>query len=169
MKVLDDLLRIKTHRETQAESQLAQASHALRAATEAVREAQARLDQAHDDYDARERALYEDLFSRLVHLGDLDIARAELDGMHEVIKERELALQAADEQRSSAQARREEMRILYRDASRTREKYSELSSRARSQRQLAEQHREELELEEVNMKRQEEETEAFGNSAEAGK
>ena len=164
MNVLDDLLRIKTHRESQAESQLAQASHALRDATEAVREAQGALDRAHDDYDARERALYEDLFSRLVYLGDLDLARAELEAMHEAIRNCEQALEAAEERRSTAQERREKMRMLYRDASRTREKYSELSSRAKSALLLAEQHREELELEEVAVTRREEEpgmSEAF--------
>jgi hypothetical protein len=167
MKIIDDLLRIKTHRERHAESRLAQASRALREAIEAVQDAQDRLAQAHADHDAREKALYEDLFSRLVQLGDLDLARAELEQMHTVIKECELALDAAQEDRSKAEDEREEMRLLYRDAFRAREKYSALSLQARTERQRVAQYKEDMELEEVVIRRPDDEAPAPENHAES--
>lgn len=166
MKIIDDLLRIKTHRERHAESQLAQASRALKEAIEAVQAAVGRLAQAHADHDAREKALYEDLFSRLVQLGDLDLARAELEQMHAVIKECELGLEAAEVDRSKAEDRREEMRLLYRNAFRAREKYSELSLQARTERQRVAQHKEDMELEDVVIRRSDEEAPAPENHAE---
>jgi hypothetical protein len=167
MKIIDDLLRIKTHRERHAESRLAQASRALREAIEAVQDAQDRLDQAHADHDAREKALYEDLFSRLVQLGDLDLARVELEQMHAVIKEYELAVDAAEDDRSKAEDEREEMRLLYRDAFRAREKYAELSLQARTESQRVAQYKEDMELEEVVIRRPDEETPAPENHAES--
>ena len=167
MKIIDDLLHIKTHRERHAESQLAHATRALRVANEAVQAAQDGLAQAHADHDAREQALYEDLFSRLVQLGDLDLARAELEQMHAVIKECELALEAAEDDRAKAEDKREEMRLLYRDAYRAREKYSELSLQARTERQRVHQYKEDMELEEIVIKRPDDEAPASENNAES--
>ncbi len=69
--------------------------------------------------------------------------------MHVVIKDCELALQAAEVDRSNAAEKREEMRLLYRDAFRAREKYSELSLQAQTERKRLVQHKEDMELEEV--------------------
>ena len=167
MKIIDDLLRIKTHRERHAESRLAHASRALRAAIEAVQDARRKLAQAHADHDAREKALYEDLFSRLVQLGDLDLARAELEQMHVVIKECELALDAAEDDRFKAEKECDQMRLLYRDAYRTREKYTALSLQARTEHQRVAQYKEDMELEEVVTKRADDEAPAPESHAES--
>src|SRR6476620_8304470 len=110
MKIIEDLLRIKTHREHQAESQLAQASRLLHAAVEATRAAERELEQAHAAHDARKAALYADLFSRLVQKEDIDLAHAELEKMHVVIKECEVELESARREQDRAEENREQMR-----------------------------------------------------------
>lgn len=167
MKIIDDLLRIKSHRERHAESLLAQASRALKQAIESLQSAQDGLARAHAAHDAREKALYEDLFSRLVQLGDLDLARAELEQMHAAIKECELAVEAAEEERSKAEDKREEMRLFYRDAFRAREKYTELALQAHTERQRAAQFKEDMELEEVVVRRPDDDASSRESHAES--
>lgn len=167
MKIIEDLLRIKTHREQQAESHLSQASRQLQAATEAVKKAQIDLDQAHAAHDARKAALYADLFSRLVQKNDIDIAHAELEKMHVVIKESEIALQSARQQEHEAKENREQMRIMYRNAFRAREKYTELSQQARIEKARVELHKEDMELEELLPKRAEDDTANPGGNRES--
>ena len=149
MKIIDDLLRIKRHREDQAESRLAEASRFLIKACETLQQAKVSLEQAHLKHDAREAELYADLFSRVVQLGEIDIARFELEKMHEVIKECELALQSAEEEYSTAEENKEKMREQYRDAFRARSKYSELSLQSISEKRQLEQFKEDSEMEEV--------------------
>jgi len=156
MKIIEDLLRIKTHRENQAELQLSQASKLLQSAIEATIEAKVALDQAHGAHGARKAALYADLFSRLVQRSDIDIAHAELEKMHVVIKECEVALESARQKQSDAEKNREQMRIAYRNACRAREKYTELSKQASIENTRIELHKEDMELEELSPKRSDE-------------
>lgn len=167
MKIIEDLLRIKTHRENQAETQLAQASRLLQAAMEAVHEALAELDQAHAAHDARKAALYADLFSRLVQKGDIDIANAELEKMHSAIKECETGLESARQEHSRAEENREQMRLIYRNAFRAREKYTELSHQARVERARVELHKEDLELDEITPRRADDEAGSPGFNRES--
>jgi hypothetical protein len=153
MKIIEDLLRIKTHRENQAESQLSQASRLLQSAIEAVQKAQHDLEQAHAAHDARKAALYADLFSRLVQKGDIDIANAELEKMHAAIKECEIGLESARQEQCRAEEHREQMRIMYRNALRAREKYTELSQQARIEQARVESSKEDMELEELPARR----------------
>ena len=167
MKIIEDLLRIKTHRENQAESQLAQASRLLQTAMEAVRKAQSELEQAHAAHDARKAALYADLFSRLVQRGDIDIAHAELEKMHGVIKECETELESARQEQCTAEENREQMRIMYRNAFRAREKYTELSQQARMEKARVETSKEDMELEEHPPRRADDDAAAIGGNRES--
>nr|WP_314623066.1 YscO family type III secretion system apparatus protein [uncultured Noviherbaspirillum sp.] len=167
MKIIEDLLRIKTHRENQAETQLAQASRLLQVAMEAVHKALAELDQAHAAHDARKVALYADLFSRLVQKSDIDIANAELEKMHSAIKECETGLEAARQEHGRAEENREQMRVMYRNAFRAREKYTELSQQAQLERARVELHKEDLELDELPARRTDDEAASPGFNRES--
>lgn len=167
MKIIEDLLRIKTHRENQAESQLAQASRLLQAAIEAVGKAKTELERAHAAHDARKAALYADLFSRLVQRGDIDIAHAELEKMHVAIKDCEMALESARNEQYNAEENREQMRVMYRNAFRAREKYTELSQQARKEKARVESSKEDMELEEHPLRRTDDDATAMGPNRES--
>jgi type III secretion protein O len=167
MKIIEDLLRIKTHRENQAESQLSQASRLLQAAIEATHKAELELDEAHAAHDARKAALYADLFSRLVQRGDIDIAHAELEKMHAVIKECEIALESARQEQTRAEENREEMRIMYRNAFRAREKYTELSQQARIESERVALSKEFMEAEELLPRGSDDDATLFGMNRES--
>ena len=167
MKIIEDLLRIKTHRENQAESQLSQASRLLQSAVDAVRKAQLELERAHAAHDARKAALYADLFSRLVQKGDIDIANAELEKMHAAIKACEIELESAEQEKSRAEENREQMRIMYRNAFRAREKYTELSQQARREKARIELSKEDMEMEELLPKRADDDTSTNGANRES--
>lgn len=152
MRIIDDLLRIKAHRERQAELALARATRGLRDAVEATKLAQQRLDEAHIEFDRKKNALYKDLFSRLVQLGDLNVVRSKLEKMDAQIKKCQEALQSAHEGLSAAEAAREEKRIQYVSASKQREKYTELSLQAQKKQVQLQEKKEDLELDEVSAK-----------------
>lgn len=162
MKIIEDLLKIKTHRENQAETELAKASRLLQMATEAVQKALLELEKAHAAHDARKAALYADLFSRLVQRGDIDIANAELEKMHSAIKECETELEAARQEQTRTEENREQMRIMYRNAFRTREKYTELSLQAQIEKSRVELHKEDMELDELPARRADDEAASPG-------
>ena len=152
MKIVNDLLRIKTHREQQAETALSQASRALRAAEKAVANAEEKLKRTHSEFDAKKRALYDDLFSRLVHRADLDLARSKLEKIDATVKECETELHTTREKLALAEREREDRRIQFRDASRIREKYAELSLQVKNSLAQVQIKKEEMELEEVMSK-----------------
>jgi hypothetical protein len=162
MKIIEDLLRIKTHRENQAETELAKASRLLQMATEAVQKALVELEMAHAAHDARKAALYADLFSRLVQRTDIDIANAELEKMHSAIKECETGLEAARQEQTRTEKNREQMRIMYRNAFRAREKYTELSHQAQIEQSRVELHKKNRELDELPARRADDEAASPG-------
>ena len=125
----------------------------MHSAIETVKKAHLELDRAHTAHDTRKATLYKDLFSRLVLKGDIDIAHAELEKMHAVIKECEIELESARQEQRRAEENREQMRIMYRNALRAVEKYTELSKQARVEKSRMELHKEEMELEELSPKR----------------
>lgn len=167
MKIIEDLLRIKTHRENQAETHLSQASRLLHSAMEAVRKAHLELDQAHALHDVRKDALYEDLFSRLVLRGDIDIAHAELEKMDAAIKQCEKELESARHEQSRAEENRERMRIMYRNAFRAREKYTELSHHVQLEKTKVELKKEDMESEELLPMRADDEANLSGANRES--
>ena len=167
MKIIEDLLKIKTHRENQAETELAKASRLLQMATEAVQQAHLELERAHAAHDARKAALYADLFSRLVQRTDIDIANAELEKMHSAIKECETGLEAARREQTRTEENREQMRIMYRNAFRAREKYTELSLQAQIEKLRVELHKEDMELDELPARRADDEAASPGLNRES--
>lgn len=149
MKVINDLLKIKAHREQQAETALSQASRALRDAEKAVASAEERLQRAHAEYDAKKNDLYKDLFSRVVQRADLDLARFKLEKIDESFKQCETELHQKKENLALAESERERKRAEFKDASRIREKYTELSVEIRARLAEAITKKEELEMDEV--------------------
>jgi hypothetical protein len=150
VKILRDLLRIKEFREEKAELEVRRVRRALDDAREA-------LDRARDEWaeyqatcQRRERALYEDLFSRLVLLADLDLVSLEVNNMkdgnaryQEEVKSAETVLQSTMESLELAKE-------AYRLATRMREKFTELVSAAAAEKLVELEYAESMELEEVS-------------------
>lgn len=149
MRIIHDMLRVKAHREHQAEQALAKASQALNIAIKHAEVAKRKLEQAHMEHNEKKRALYEDLFSRVVHLSDLDLARSKIEKMDANIKDCETEVSSSEERLASMEEMRDESRAAYRNALREREKYAELSLQLikKEQKKLAK--KEEMELEEA--------------------
>lgn len=148
MDVLKDLLRIKQFREEQAELLLLRASQKLQEADVAVDAARGALRDFERACIEKERKLYDDLFSRLVFLKELDAVAVDILLMKEEAARHEEKLDAAKTEREAAAELLMQAKYTHREAVRMREKFTELLDSAISEKDFALQRFEELEMEE---------------------
>jgi type III secretion protein O len=153
MNVLGDLLRIKKFRQDKAEMEVSHARDAVDKATCALDEACSSLEALRLSSDERERALYADLCSRAVRLADLDEVKFQVDRMREAIEAQQESVQQALEAREAAVERLAQARTDYREATRKREKFTELETVFGLERMSEAARAEDLEMEEVPVKR----------------
>ena len=149
MNVLDELLRIKEFREEKAEMESSRAKLALDEATGRLDETRRAREDYRDWWVQHEQRLYADLCSRAVRLADIDDVSLEVDQMRERMREHDQAVSEAEELRKAALERRNEAREAHRDATRKREKFSELSRLAEADWLVELARAEDLEMEEV--------------------
>lgn len=149
MEVIDDLLRIKQFREQKAEVALAKTRLALAAAVAALEQARAALTDCRNECDRRQRALYADLFARLVQRTDIDAVLVEVESMKEEIKRAEEVVEQKKTARDQAEKRCDDARLAHQLAMRGREKFTELSEQAGLLIQREGHRKEDSEMEEV--------------------
>lgn len=149
MEALKEILAIKRFRETRAELAMQKQRHVLALAQTTRDDAAQRLESFHDYATRLERALYDDLCSRLVRLRDLENAQLEVAGLSgqerhfaETLRQHEQALLAE-------QAHMEEARNRHHQAFRMKEKFVELAQTFAEERLREIERQEDAEMEEV--------------------
>lgn len=149
MDVLADLLRIKVFREQKAERQLAVARQRLKEAEVALQSARHTLDNFVADSRKKEKALYDELCSRIVLLRDIHSVQIDIQLFRERAEELGQEVDAAVQARDSALDGEREAREQHRLAVRMREKFSEMMRLVEEERDVELGRLEEGELEEA--------------------
>lgn len=149
MDVLADLLRIKIFREQKAERQLAIARSRVREAEAAVQRARQVLRDFLEESKKKEKAMFDDLCSRIVLQRDINSVQIDVqlakERADELSAEVDAALQTLDAAVDSEREAREQHRI----AVRMREKFGEMMRAVQEERDFELARREEGELEEA--------------------
>ena len=149
MSTLAGLLQIKEFRESRAEREVARAREQLVVAEQRVEQARTALRDYLKFCDTRERQLFQDLMSRLVHKSDFDDLEAEIKAMREKVPDYEQAVEKAVQAREQARARLDEARQAHQLAMRMREKFSELVRQAKEDMAMEALRAEDRELEDL--------------------
>ena len=149
MNVLGELLRIKEFREEKAELESARALAALDEATRKLEHTRQTREEYRDWWRRREAQLYAELCSRQVRLRDIDDVSLQVDLMRERMREHDQAVTEAEEHRKSAFERRTQAREAHREATRKREKFTELGQLVQADALIEQARAEDLEMEEV--------------------
>lgn len=149
MDVLADLLRIKVYREQKAERHLAIARVRFKQAEAELQSARHILKNFLTETARKEKAMYEDLCSRIVLLRDINSVQIDVQLSKERAEELTADVDAAVVARDTALAAEREAREQHRLAVRMREKFSEMMRVVQEERDFELARREEGELEEV--------------------
>jgi len=149
MDVLADLLRIKVYREQKAERQLAIARVRVKQAEAELQSARQVLENFLTETARKEKAMYEDLCSRIVLLRDINSVQIDVQLSKECAEELAAEVDAAVEVRDTALGAEREAREQHRLAVRMREKFSEMMRIVQEERDFELARREEGELEEA--------------------
>lgn len=149
MDVLADLLRIKVYREQKAERQLAVARARVKQAEAKLQSARRVLENFLNETARKEKAMYEDLCSRIVLLRDINSVQINVQLAKERAEELAAEVDAAVEVRDTALDAEREAREQHRLAVRMREKFSEMMRIVQEERDFESARREEGELEEA--------------------
>lgn len=149
MDVLADLLRIKVFREQKAERHLAVARMRVKEAEAQVHSARQELAHFLAESERKERALYDDLCSRIVLLRDINSVQIDVQLSKERADELAADVDAAAEARDAALDVEREAREQHRLAVRMREKFSEMMRTVQDERDFERARLEEGELEEA--------------------
>jgi len=147
--VLKDLLRIKIFREEKAELAVARARHHLVEMDKALDDARRALEDHLRACEAKEKAMYKELCSRLVLVKDIDEVTLDVKLMQEASTELEKKIEKAKEARAQAAEAVEVSRQVHRDAVRMREKFMELARTVDEERAAELLRMEDLEMEEA--------------------
>jgi putative protein kinase ArgK-like GTPase of G3E family len=150
MAMIDELLFIKKFRENKAEKELQKARLALQAAREAEQRANEALQTFQQQAEEAEMGWYRELCSRLVTVRDIANVQEEVAMLRQSELEYQQAVRAAQQQHTQAQTAQTQANHQLREASKAREKFTEL---ARNHHLIVSQEaerKEELELEEVS-------------------
>ena len=149
MDVLKNLLRIKIYREEKAELAVARARQHLRDMDTALDDARRALEDHLMACQEKEKAMYQELCSRLVVVKEIDAVNLDVKLMQEASTELENKIEKAKEARVQAAEAVEISRHVHRDAVRMREKFMELTQTVDEERATEVLRFEELELEEA--------------------
>lgn len=149
MDVLADLLRIKVFREQKAERQLAVARMRFKEAEVALQSARHTLEHFLADSRKKEKALYDDLCSRIVLLRDIHSVQIDVQLVRERAEELAHDVDAAVQARDRALDEERQAREQHRLAVRMREKFSEMMRMVEEERDFELARLEEGELEEA--------------------
>lgn len=149
MDVLKNLLRIKIYREEKAELAVARARQHLRDMDRALDDARRALEEHLRVCKSKEKAMYQELCSRLVVVKEIDEVTLDVKLMQEATAELEKMIEKAKEDRAQAAEAVEVSRQVHRDAVRMREKFMELVQTVDDERAAELLRFEDLELEEA--------------------
>jgi type III secretion protein O len=147
--VLKNLLRIKIYREEKAELAVARARQHLLDMDRALDDARRALEDHRRVCREKEKAMYQELCSRLVMVKEIDAVTLDVKLMQEASAELEGKIEKAKEARAQAAEAVEISRQVHRDAVRMREKFMELTQAVDEERAAELLRFEDLELEEA--------------------
>lgn len=149
MSFFKELLAIKDFREGKAERHVSKQRVVL---AEAVAERQAR-EEALVDYRmyalSQEKALFDDLCSRLVRLSTIENVQQEVAHMRAQEQQRLQAMEEAEKQRAAHAQRLQELREVHKEAQRAHQKFTEFAQVYADERLKELERKEDAELEEV--------------------
>ncbi|MCD2512837.1 type III secretion system stalk subunit SctO [Comamonas endophytica] len=157
MNMLDSLLAIKRFRQGQAETAMRQQRQALEQARQERVAAEELLTRLLADGVLAEQRLYAGLYTRLVHLGDIEDVRLAVAALRQGEQRQQDARDRAQRGQEEAQQYFDQARARHQEAARQTSKYIELSSSFSATRALASERREDLEMEEAASVRRERE------------
>ncbi len=149
MAMIDELLFIKKFREDKAEKALQKARLALQEARHAEQQANEALQSFQQQAQDMEQAWYRELCSRLVTVRDIAHVQEDVAMLRQTELEYQQALRAAEQQHTQAQAVQNQANQQMLDASKAREKFTELARNHHWIVSQESQRKEEMELEEV--------------------
>lgn len=149
MAMIDELLFIKEFREDKAEKELQKARLALQEARLNAQRANEALQTFQQQAEESELAWYRALCSRLVTVRDIANVQEDVAMLRQTELEYQQALHAAEQQHTQAQTLQNQANQQMRDASKAREKFTELARNHHWIVNQEAQRKEELELEEV--------------------
>jgi type III secretion protein O len=149
MDIIDGLLRIKRIREDSREAQMRQARQQLEQAAEAMRRAAEAQQQRDRERNQREKAMYQDVCTRLVVVRELDDLRHEVAVVMKAAAEADAkAVVDAQEARANRRKALDEATGVWRLAAQATRKFEDLSAEQRREREKQVEWLAELELEE---------------------
>lgn len=154
MEVIKDLVRIKIFREEKAELAMLKAKAKLISAEEALDNARKVLRKHKEDCIAREKALYDDLCTRLVLLKDINSVTLDIQLMAEETTRLDEIVEKAKEDRDIASEELAAAKAIHRDAVQMRQKFTEIEDVIDAEKLAELMRKEDSEMEEVPTKRQ---------------
>jgi dGTP triphosphohydrolase len=154
MDVIKDLVRIKIFREEKAELAMLKAKAKLLSAEVTLDNARKVLRKHKEDCIAREKALYDDLCTRLVLLKDINSVTLDVQLMAEETTQLDEDVEKAKEAREVAFEDLAAAKAVHRDATQMREKFMEIKDVIDAEKLAELMRKEDLEMEEVTTKRQ---------------
>jgi prolyl oligopeptidase PreP (S9A serine peptidase family) len=154
MDVINDLVRIKIFREEKAELAMIKAKVKFIEAEKSLEQARKVLREHKKDCIAREKALYDDLCTRIVLLKDINSVTLDIDLMAEKTLQLENELEKIKEERDIASDELDMAKAVHRGAVQMRQKFTEIKETIDSEKLAELLQKEDLELEEVASKRQ---------------
>jgi len=149
MSVFTELLSIKSFRESKAELGVRKQRAVLADAVGRRDHADQTLVQFQGFALRHERALYDDLCSRIVRLRDIEDVQFAVVDLRGQERQHETALHQAEEDRAREASRLEDDKRLHADALRTKEKFIELAQVYADEQSKEFERKEDAELEEV--------------------
>lgn len=154
MEVIKDLVRIKIFREEKAELAMLKAKTKLITAEDALDNAKKVLRKHKNECIAREKELYDDLCTRLVHLKDINSVTLDIQLMGEETNRLDEIVEKSKEQRDIASEELAVAKATHRDAVQMRQKFTEIKDVIDEEKLAELMLKEDLEMEEVSNKRQ---------------
>jgi flagellar biosynthesis chaperone FliJ len=150
----NDVLRIKEHRESNAESKLMQARRLLTEAVAEEKSAHGQLQDVTTKCQLREQELYQKLLSgNAVKVADIDQVKFEIEGLHSGVKRVQEDVKSAQRKREQAEQARDQARMVYQKAMQSREKSSIVFRAQRAEQERLESKRAEDEVDEFSDQR----------------
>jgi type III secretion protein O len=147
-EVIEGLLRIKRIREDSRESHMRRTKQQLEQAADALRRARESQQQRDNERTERERAMYQEVCTRVVVVRELDDLKFEVDSMKEAAKADAQAVVDAQSQRQKRREAFDEATRAWQAAAQATRKFEDLATEDRAERARHADWLAELELEE---------------------
>ena len=154
MDVIKDLVRIKIFREEKAELAMLKAKTKLLSAEEDLDNARKVLRKHKEDCIEREKALYDDICTRIVLLKDINSVTLDIQLMAEETTRLDEIVEKSKEARDVASEELAAAKAVHRDAVQMRQKFTEIKDVIDAEKLAEFMRKEDLEMEEVSSKRQ---------------